>query len=333
MAEKDLIPPGLTYLADNITAKHNVLGASKAEGARWAKDLGLPKKSSTIFFAGCGYQYAGQLDCLMTLLRWLDKSPLGVEIPMELAKLQRRLGLDMGTAYRKIATGGKTSDDHVLKDMVTVLRKLGLEPGYLAEDEPCCGAPLHFVGMESKFTRNAENVQKQFAEYGVAKIISAVPSCTYALRELIPQHTSSGIVVEHFIEAVARRLSGHKLKYPKKVNVTYHDPCQLARFLDVVEAPRKVIRSIENLELVEPATSGRWATCCGGGGGFEAVFPELSLILASNRARELVDTGAEIILTNCPGCIMQLEEGLKQIKATEVRVMDLAQVVAISLEA
>ncbi len=333
MANKDLVPPGLAYLADNITAKQNVLGVSRAESARWAKGLDLPRRAATTFFAGCGYQYSNQLDCLMSLLRRLDKSPLGIETPMGLANLQKKLGLDLGSVYLKIATGGRAGDGRTLIDMVAVLKKLGVEFGYLAEDEPCCGAPLHFIGMETKFAQNAGQAQKQLEANGIERVISAVPSCTYALRVLIPQHTPSKIIVEHFVEAVAKRLEGHKLRYPEKVKVTYHDPCQLARFLEIVEAPRRVIGSIENMELVEPAASGQWATCCGGGGGFEAVFPEFSQILAANRARELVETGAQIIITDCPGCVMQLEEGVKQLKVSNVKVMDLAEVLAVSLEA
>ncbi|MFC1873910.1 heterodisulfide reductase-related iron-sulfur binding cluster, partial [Chloroflexota bacterium] len=86
------------------------------------------------------------------------------------------------------------------------------------------------------------------------------------------------------------------------------------------------------VELVEPeGTAGKWATCCGGGGGFEAVFPELSGILAVNRVKELVKTDAEIIVTQCPGCIMQLKTGLKELKVNNVKVLDLAQVVAMAM--
>ena len=81
------------------------------------------------------------------------------------------------------------------------------------------------------------------------------------------------------------------------------------------------------------STSGEWATCCGGGGGFEAVFPEVSHILAVNRTKELLETEAEIIVTHCPGCIMQLQAGLKELKSDKVKVLDLAQVVAMSMEA
>ena len=69
-----------------------------------------------------------------------------------------------------------------------------------------------------------------------------------------------------------------------------------------------------------------------GGGGFEAVFPELSQILAVNRVQELVGTGAEIIVTHCPGCVMQIKVGLKEIKRSDIKVFDLAQIVAMALE-
>jgi Fe-S oxidoreductase len=108
----------------------------------------------------------------------------------------------------------------------------------------------------------------------------------------------------------------------------------MARFLGLIEEPRRILGAIKGIELVEPDwTRGEWATCCGGGGGFEATFPELSQVLAANRARELVETGARIIVTQCPGCIMQLKDGLKELKNGDVEVLDLAQIVAMAMEA
>ena len=91
MENKELIPPGLTYLADNITSKDNILGTSKEAGAKWAKDLSLPKKMETIFFAGCGYQYSDELESLMSLIRKIDKSALGTEMTMNLASFQKKI--------------------------------------------------------------------------------------------------------------------------------------------------------------------------------------------------------------------------------------------------
>jgi Fe-S oxidoreductase len=87
------------------------------------------------------------------------------------------------------------------------------------------------------------------------------------------------------------------------------------------------------VELVETDwTCGKWSTCCGGGGGFETVFPELSGVLAVNRVTELMATRPDIIVTHCPGCIMQLKDGLKQLKIGGVEVLDLSEIVATAME-
>jgi dimethylglycine catabolism B len=335
MDKNGLVPPGLTYLAENVKSKGNILGASKDEGSKWAKSLGLPKQSETIFFAGCGYQYGSKLESLMGLIRKMDKSVVGSDMAMGMAGFQRKLGLDAAGMFLKVVSRGGDKDAQPLKDAVSVLRKIGLNPGYLADEEPCCGGILHFAGMKEEFARRSEYVYSQLKSKGVKNIIGIVPSCTYALKKLMTENTTGyDFKVKHFSEVVAENLGSLRLRFPKQVKVTYHDPCQLVRYMGIVEEPRKILRAIQGIEFVEPKFAcGEWSTCCGGGGGFEAVFPELSEILAVNRAKELVDTGAEIIVTACPGCIMQLENGLKAMKADKIEVLDLAQIVAMSMEA
>ncbi|MCX5993120.1 MAG: (Fe-S)-binding protein, partial [Chloroflexi bacterium] len=119
---------------------------------------------------------------------------------------------------------------------------------------------------------------------------------------------------------------------PGNIRVAYHDPCQLGRYMGLIDQPRQVMRAIENVELAEPEwTSGEWSTCCGGGGGFEVVFPGMSQTLAEGRVRELLDTGADIVATHCPGCLMQLKSGLKALKKDKIEVIDLATLLARSL--
>ncbi|MDD4859012.1 MAG: (Fe-S)-binding protein [Dehalococcoidales bacterium] len=329
---KSLVPPGLQYIAGNITAKDNILGASKKQGAKWAEGLNLPRRAETVFFAGCGYQYSDELESLMGLIRGMDKSAVGSELPMRLAGFQKKLGIDLAGIYRKVAVKGGTEELSPLVAAVRVLQKLGVTFGYLAEDEPCCGALLHYAGLEKDFTAHAQQTCKQLQSFGVKQIIGMVPSCTYALRDLLPKAVPGfDIKVKHFVEIIAENAASLDLKFPRQVKVTYHDPCQLARYLGLIEEPRRILRAVEGMELVEPDhAKGQWATCCGGGGGFEAVFPELSQQLATNRARELAATGAQIIVTNCPGCIMQLKEGLKELKS-DIEVLDLAQVVAMAM--
>lgn len=334
MNNKGLIPPGLTYLADNITAKDNILGASKDTGAKWSKDLNLPKGTETIFFAGCGYQYSSELESLMSLIRRVDKSAVSTELTMSLAGFQKKLGIDAAGIFRKVMARGSDADAQPLRDAIKVLSNLGLKVGYLAEEEPCCGGLLHYIGLHKEFAKHAQEVYNRLKSRGVKQIIGIVPSCTYTLRNLIPNSVDGyDLEVKHFCEVVSERISSCELRFPREVKVTYHDPCQLVRYLGLKEEPRQILKAIKGIELVETEwTKGEWSTCCGGGGGFEAVFPELSQILAVNRAKELVETGAEIIVTHCPGCIMQLKVGLKELKASSVEVLDLAQIVAMAME-
>ena len=330
----DLVPPGLMYLAENIRTKDNILGASKSKGAEWAKGLNLSNTGDTVFFAGCGYQFSNDLKSMMSSLRKVDRSAVNTELAVGMASFTKKLGIDSAGIYSKLF-GRSKNVAQPLQDAVKVLNTIGVKFGYLAEDEPCCGGSLYFAGLHQQFAERAKLDTERLKTKGVKEIIGIVPSCTYTLRTLIPQFTcDKEIRVRHFCEVVAEKVPSLKLNYPRKVKVTYHDSCQLVRFLGLVEEPRQILKSISGIEYIEPKwTSGLMSTCCGGGGGFEVIFPELSLTLAKNRAKELADTGAEIIVTSCPGCIMQLENGLKALKADKVEVLDLAQIVAMSMEA
>jgi Fe-S oxidoreductase len=330
-----LIPPGLTYLAGNIASRQNILGVSKAQSARWAKDLNLPRRAETISFAGCGYQFSSQLETLMSLIRQMDKSVIGAELPMRFASFQKKLGVDLPGIYSKLLARGDEAEAQPLKAAVRVLQHLGVEFGYLAEDEPCCGAPLYHAGLHREFARNARQAYQKMKSLGVKRVISIVPYCTHTLLRLFPKYIDGfDLEIKPFLEVVSENISSRKLHFPREVKVTYHDPCQMVRYLKLIEEPRQILRSIKGIELVETDwTKKEWATCCGGGGGFEAVFPELSHILAVNRASELLETGAEIIATHCPGCIMQLKQGLRELKAGNVDVLDLAEIIDMSLGA
>jgi Fe-S oxidoreductase len=330
----ELIPPGLIYLAENIASKQNILGVSKEQSARWAEGLNLPRKSETVFFAGCGYQFSSQLEALMSLIRQIDKSVIGAELPIRFANFQKKLGLNLPEIYSRVLARGVDTEAQPLEAAVKVLRNFGLQFGYLADDEPCCGAALYNAGLHKEFAQNARQAYQKLKSFGVRRIIGIVPYCTHALLKLFPHYVDGfDLEVKHFLEVVAENVSSRELRFPRKVRVTYHDPCQLVRYLSLVEEPRQILKSIKGIELVETDwTKREWATCCGGGGGVETIFPELSQLLAVNRTRELLETGAEIIVTHCPGCVMQLKDGLKELKVKGVEVLDLSQVVAMAMD-
>ncbi len=326
-------PPGLAFVETNIRERGNVLGAARGSRAAWAKGRHFNADQGSIFFSGCGYQYGAQVECLTSLLKKLDKSALGADLPLSLGGLAQGFGLNPALLYTKLFAR-RREEGVPLKAAVAVLQALGRDVGYLGEAEPCCGALLHFMGHEETFAKNTVRAYEVFKEHGVREIISIVPSCTHALRDLMPRHVPGwDITVRHFSEVVAEDLKTRRGHWPEPQKVTFHDPCQLGRFFGVYDAPRTIIGAVDNLELVEPeGTSGEYSTCCGGGAGFETIFPELAEIIGANRARELADTGAGLILTQCPGCIAQLRDGLKTIYREDIEILDLAEVAARALE-
>jgi len=327
---RKFIPPGLTYIADNIRDRDNILGLPREARSAWAKGLEFSRDNSTVFFAGCGYQYSSMLEPLVSLVRTADRMVLNPDLPVALAGIPKKLGIDVAGIYSKIASRDDAGDSLVLRDAVRVLQELGQAVGYLGDDEPCCGAPMYHTGLQKEFAVNAGAAFQKLKSAGVRKIIGIVPSCTHALKNVFPKFIDGyDIEVKHFSEVVAENIKSGQFKLPHRLKVAYHDPCQLGRYMGLIDQPRHVLNSIGNLELVEPEwTAGEWSTCCGGGGGFEVVFPEMAGTLAAGRMRELVATGADIITTQCPGCLMQLREGLKQVRDSKVEVLDLASLLA-----
>ena len=321
--KEQLIPAGLRLFRENILSKGNIFGANAK--ARWAKGLEFPAQAEQIFFAGCGYQFLGESEAIMAAVRALDKCDLPWERTFALTQFLNKRGINLGDFLGRIINRIRPADNP-LRSAVAVLRRMDIECGYLGEEEPCCAAPLYYAGFQGEFAARAAATQRIFQERKIKQIIGMVPSCTFALRTLFPQR-SKGVQVSHFLEIVWERIKkGMRFGLPQEVVVTYHDPCILSRYLRLTEEPREILRSIEGVVFHDiERCKGEWSTCCGGGGGFEVIFPEISHTIAANRVQELLKTGASIICTSCPGCLIQLREGVKKLKAKEVKVMDMAQ--------
>jgi glycolate oxidase iron-sulfur subunit len=90
---------------------------------------------------------------------------------------------------------------------------------------------------------------------------------------------------------------------PVPMKLAYHDACHLAHAQGVRSQPRALLRGIPELELVEPA---EWEICCGSAGIYNLVKPEPAAELGERKARNLLDTGAEVIAAANPGCALQI---------------------------
>lgn len=97
-----------------------------------------------------------------------------------------------------------------------------------------------------------------------------------------------------------------------KGKITYHDPCHLVRFQKLSSPPRDLIRAVPGAELKESAESDM---CCGGAGSFFLTHYDLSQQVLDRKMENVARTGADLLATGCPGCMMQLAAGVRKHRA------------------
>ncbi len=222
----------------------------------------------------------------------------------------------------------------IARSFSSILRHTGVSFGILGEKEPCCGDIARVVGESGLFHEEMENCSGLFADYGIMEVVTSSPHCFHTF---LNEYSERRFAVRHYALVLRELIANGRLNFerPAKYTVTYHDPCYLGRHNGIFEEPREVIRSIPGIKLIEMKHHGPDSLCCGGGGGRMWQGPELrgEARMAEIRIKEAHETGAEILITACPLCLIMLEDALKTLGLDgQLRVMDLNEVVLNSLE-
>ena len=106
--------------------------------------------------------------------------------------------------------------------------------------------------------------------------------------------------------------------------VTYHDPCHLgARYQGIVSQPRELIRSVPGVDYRE-LNEADW--CCGAAGSYSFMHNEISMKIVERKAENIEKSGADVLVTECPSCIMQLSLGAKR-RGLSTRVLSVSQLI------
>lgn len=332
---KNVIPRAYFYIKDSVCEKNNPMGIS-GDRSQWATKLTFDEDADHIFFAGCGYQTMKYTTELMNAAKGMKKIGMDMNKTLGFAKFLKSSHLDVSSITAKVLSYGKDDTySSILVDAVNVLQKLDVKLCYLGSSEPCCGSPLYYSGFAHEFKKTGKKFVETMAPHGVKNVVGMIPACTNSVKSHYAEWSGGeDVEVKHFIEVVHERLLTQdiRLRLQESKCVTYHDPCQLSRYLGVIDAPRAILRNIDGLNFVEPEPeqTGKWSTCCGGGGGLEVTSPELSEQLAKDRVTQLQNTGATTIVTSCPFCLMQLKKGVQKLHA-DIEVLDMAQLLAIAM--
>lgn len=213
------------------------------------------------------------------------------------------------------------------RDAVAAFQRLleaaGVGFGVL-EDEPCCGHHSRRQGEEAQFQDLARRSIEALRKNGVRRVVTPCPHCLHTLRRDYAQLDGGEppLEVVHHSELLSRLIRGRALPLDgpaAEMEATFHDPCYLARFENISEAPREVLAAA-GVKLRELPHRRERTLCCGGGA---AGFVREQRIDQPRRA-EIGASGVPLLVTACPECRMMLDATLEETR-------DIAEVVARAL--
>jgi Fe-S oxidoreductase/nitrate reductase gamma subunit len=217
----------------------------------------------------------------------------------------------------------------VATSMVKILQANDIRFGILGNEEGCCGDPARRIGNEYLFQTMAEANIGIMKGYGVKKILTLCPHCFHTLKNEYGQFGGEFEVIHH-VQFLAELISSGKLKLTKRIDkvITYHDSCYLGRANQIFEAPRKILKAIPGLKLVEMERHHEQSFCCGAGGGRMWMEEHIGTRINQMRTDHAIATKAEFIGTACPYCLTMLFDGIKEKgKAETMAAFDVSELV------
>jgi L-lactate dehydrogenase complex protein LldE len=215
--------------------------------------------------------------------------------------------------------------------IVNVIERLGHEVDY-PDGQTCCGQPPFNSGFWSEARTVAERQMRLFRDSEI--VVSASGSCGAMFKVFYPElfHGTP-------LEAEAKALSAKTWEFSEflvsvlkvtdvgahfPARATFHDGCHGLRELGTKAAPRALLGAVRGLELVEMSEA---ETCCGFGGAFAVKYPQISTAMAEVKCTSILETKADVVISNDSSCLMQIQGWLDRNVGT-VRCLHLAEVLA-----
>ncbi len=188
----------------------------------------------------------------------------------------------------------------------------------ILENETCCGSFL----LRTGFVDDAKVVMKNtLKELDGEKIVTSCAGCYKTFKKDYKEILGVELDVVHTSQFFNELIKTGKLEVEfLDKTVTYHDPCHLGRHLEEYDVPREVLNKITN--LVEMEANKDRSRCCGAGAGVKSAFPEITEEIAKMRIEDAENIEAEILVTSCPFCILNLKSAAKN-----NQIMDLSELI------
>ncbi|SHE83612.1 Fe-S oxidoreductase [Ferrithrix thermotolerans DSM 19514] len=208
------------------------------------------------------------------------------------------------------------------------MARVGVDFAILGAEEKTVGDSQRLAGEKGLFDALVEDVTSTLAKYEFNRIVTPDP---HAFNALVKEYPKRGFTYDvlHYTQLLSPLIDRMNFVNPINKKVTFHDPCYLGRHNGEYDAPRKLLKAIPGLDLVEMGRCKENSYCCGGGGGgmwldgFNS--NHVSERLSERRVREAAGTGAEILAVCCPYEVSRFEDAAKSTGNEHLKVMDIAE--------
>jgi Fe-S oxidoreductase len=214
-----------------------------------------------------------------------------------------------------------------------ILKAAGVSFGILGTEEGCCGDSAMRGGNEYLYQTLAQMNIEVMNGYGVKKIITMCPHGYNALKKDYP-HFGGNYEVYHHTEILSDLIARGKIRLTKPVQglFTYHDSCFLGRYNHIYEEPRKILRSVPGLRMVEMKRNRDKSFCCGAGGARMWMEEDIGERINDMRTDQAIEVKADRIAVACPFCLTMMSDGIKDRSMEEkMEAMDIAEIVCESM--
>jgi len=180
----------------------------------------------------------------------------------------------------------------------------------------CCGALSLHSGRAAEAVRFARRTIETFEAAGVDAIVVNSAGCGSAMKEYellfadSPEWAARAAALSAKVRDLAEFLDAlgpAAERHPVEVHAAYHDACHLGHAQRITAAPRALLRAIPGLDLVELKDAGM---CCGSAGVYNLLQPDAARELGSRKADSVVDSGASLLISANPGCMLQISSAL-----------------------
>jgi len=294
--------PVIGIMMDNLRKRKSVFPISHRKAVKWAKNLEIPTGGETVLYTGSMYQLLPYMIAAVNRMGKMEDSFLGKFVGM--GRFFNKMFNVSAIMFRPKRADHKRFRQ-IIRNIARLLMQAGVEFGYLYKKELYAGALAFDMGVDETFVAHAQRVYDMLKEQGVRSLITVDPHTTNVLRSVYPTIIDGfDIEVKSYLEVLA---GNDTLQPINKVegDVTIHDSCVYARYENVIEEPRQLLRRA-GYTIKEPKDNRNLTHCCGG--PIESLFPSLAHQIGGRRVQQLKEANVKSVAAMCPICMATLQE-------------------------